>query len=47
MNTREQDRTYTISELATLASVSVRTLRYYDQISPLNPNGRDANSYRC
>jgi len=47
MNTREKDRTYTIGELTTLASVSVRTLRYYDQISLLNPNGRDANSYRC
>jgi DNA-binding transcriptional MerR regulator len=36
---------YTIQKLANLAGVSVRTLRFYDQINLLKPN-RDINGYR-
>ncbi len=39
------DRTYTTKELADLAGVSSRTLRYYDQIGLLVP-ARAANGYR-
>jgi DNA-binding transcriptional MerR regulator len=47
MNTRENERTYTIGELATLAGVSVRTLHHYDQIGLLHPGARDPeNDYR-
>lgn len=37
---------YTVSELARLAGVSVRTLHHYDQIGLLRPTARSAASYR-
>lgn len=37
---------YTVSELADLAGVSVRTLHYYDQIGLLDPSARTAAGYR-
>ena len=37
---------YTITELAGLAGVSARTLRYYDQIGLLRPVARTEGSYR-
>ncbi|MBQ8648094.1 MAG: MerR family transcriptional regulator [Oscillospiraceae bacterium] len=37
---------YTITELAQLAGVSARTLRYYDQIGLLRPVARTGGSYR-
>ncbi len=46
MNTDEHSATYTIGGLARLAGVSVRTLRHYNHINLLNPNGRDENGYR-
>lgn len=47
MNTQEKTKTYSIGELADLAGVSVRTLRYYDQIELLEPSQRDpSNHYR-
>ncbi len=39
------DTRYSISELAKMADVSVRTLRYYDQIGLLSPL-REENGYR-
>lgn len=39
------DKRYSISELAKIAGVSVRTLRYYDQIGLLSPI-RQENDYR-
>lgn len=37
---------YTIGQLAELAGVSTRTLRYYDQIGLLEPNRLSNNGYR-
>lgn len=37
---------YTVRQLARLAGVSPRTLRYYDQIGLLKPSGRADNRYR-
>ncbi len=37
---------YTISELARLAGVSVRTLHHYDHIGLLQPSGRSQGGYR-
>ena len=37
---------YTIKEIADLAGVTTRTLRYYDEIGLLNPAGKAANGYR-
>ena len=37
---------YTISQLASYAGVSTRTLRYYDQIGLLSPAAREQNTYR-
>ena len=37
---------YTIKQLATLANVSKRTLRYYDQIDLLKPSNIGDNGYR-
>lgn len=37
---------YTISRLAKLSGISVRTLRYYDQIGLLTPARTDSNNYR-
>lgn len=37
---------YTISELAQLAGVSVRTLHHYDHIGLLQPAGRSQGGYR-
>lgn len=37
---------YTIKQFAELAGVSVRTLRYYDQIGLLNPTRDHDNNYR-
>jgi DNA-binding transcriptional MerR regulator len=37
---------YSISELARLAGVSLRTLRYYDQVGLLHPSARESNGYR-
>jgi DNA-binding transcriptional MerR regulator len=37
---------YSIGSLAEMAGVSVRTLRYYDQIELLPPSGRTASGYR-
>lgn len=39
-------RTYSIGELAKLAGVSIRTLRYYDKIDLLNPIERAESNYR-
>lgn len=39
-------RTYTVSQLAKMAGVSVRTLRHYDQIGLLVPSSRSAAGYR-
>ena len=36
----------TVTELATLAGVSVRTLHYYDQIGLLRPAGTTPSGYR-
>jgi len=41
----DNQKTYSIKSLATLSGVSVRTLRYYDQIGLLVPN-RGHNDYR-
>jgi MerR family transcriptional regulator, thiopeptide resistance regulator len=38
--------TYTVQKLASLAGVSKRTLRYYDQIGLLKPAGINASGYR-
>jgi len=46
MKSRTQNINYTIGELASLAGVSVRTLRYYDQIDLLKPSWRDDSDYR-
>ena len=37
---------YTIKELADLAGVTTRTLRYYDQLELLNPAEIGENGYR-
>ena len=37
---------YTVSQLATIAGVSVRTLHHYDQIGLLQPSDRTAAGYR-
>ena len=39
-------RMYTIKQLADLANVSRRTLRYYDQIDLLKPTAVGDNNYR-
>ncbi len=39
-------RTYSIGELAKLAGVSIRTLRYYDKIGLLKPIDRAESNYR-
>ena len=38
--------TYSISQLAALAGVSVRTLHHYDAIGLLQPAGRSSGGYR-
>lgn len=38
--------TYTIKQIADLAGVTTRTLRYYDQIGLLEPQGTHGNGYR-
>ena len=38
--------TYTIKEIADLAGVSTRTLRYYDEIGLLSPADTGENGYR-
>ena len=40
------DGQYTISQLAKLASIPTTTLRYYDQIGLLEPEGRSHGNYR-
>lgn len=37
---------YTVSQLAKIAGVSVRTLHYYDEIDLLKPSSRTATGYR-
>jgi DNA-binding transcriptional MerR regulator len=37
---------YTIKEIADLAGVSTRTLRFYDEIGLLNPAAIGSNGYR-
>ncbi len=37
---------YTVQELADMAGISGRTLRYYDEIGILKPKGRNASGYR-
>lgn len=37
---------YSIGQVATLARVSVRTLRHYDQVNLLHPSGRSEAGYR-
>lgn len=39
--------TYSIQELAALSGVTTRTLRWYDKIGLLHPEGRLPNGYRC
>lgn len=46
MNSIEKNSNYTIGELASLAGLTVRTLRHYDQIGLLKPRRRDENGYR-
>ncbi len=46
MTMREQNKTYAVGELAALAGVTIRTLRYYDRINLLNPTRREDNNYR-
>lgn len=43
---RRENDTYTIHQLARLAGVSTRTLRYYDQCGLLPPRAVRANGYR-
>lgn len=43
---RRQAKAYTISQLARLAGVTVRTLHYYDQIGLLTPSARTEAGYR-
>jgi DNA-binding transcriptional MerR regulator len=38
--------TYTVKQLADLAGVSSRTLRFYDRIGLLKPEAVGANGYR-
>ena len=38
---------YTIHELAEMAKITTRTLRYYDQIGLLKPARNNQNGYRC
>jgi DNA-binding transcriptional MerR regulator len=42
----DQDMEYTVIQLARLAGVSARTLRYYDQIDLLTPVSLGENGYR-
>lgn len=42
-----RDTLYTVSQLATVAGVSPRTLRYYDQIGLLQPRRQPGNGYRA
>ena len=42
----KQAKMYTVKQLSTLAGVSSRTLRYYDQIGLLKPETVRANGYR-
>lgn len=42
----DSDMRYTIKQLATLAGISTRTLRYYDEIGLLKPEKVGRNSYR-
>lgn len=37
---------YTISQLAKLAGISTRTLRYYDEINLLKPKRINSSGYR-
>lgn len=37
---------YTIKEIADLAGVTTRTMRYYDEIGLLSPASMGENSYR-
>jgi DNA-binding transcriptional MerR regulator len=46
MNSRESNKTYSVGELAALAGVTVRTLRYYDEINLLCPSRQKDNDYR-
>src|SRR5665213_1265467 len=39
-------QTYTVKQIAKLSGVSVRTLRFYDEIGLLNPASRGDNGYR-
>ena len=39
-------KAYTISQLARMASVTVRTLHHYDQVGLLQPAARTAAGYR-
>jgi DNA-binding transcriptional MerR regulator len=41
-----EDVVYTVKQLANLAGISTRTLRYYDQIGLLNPDSIRSNGYR-
>ncbi len=42
-----RDTLYTVSQLAAVAGVSPRTLRYYDQIGLLQPRRQPDNGYRA
>jgi DNA-binding transcriptional MerR regulator len=39
-------RAYTVSQLAKMAGVSVRTLYHYDHVGILKPSSRTAAGYR-
>lgn len=39
-------KVYTVSQLATLAGVTVRTLHHYDRIGLLTPSSRTGAGYR-
>jgi DNA-binding transcriptional MerR regulator len=46
MTHRPPQNSYTVSQLATLSGVSVRTLHHYDEIGLLKPASIGANGYR-
>lgn len=46
LRSKNKSMAYTVQQLAKLASVSVRTLHYYDQIGLLSPSRVKANGYR-
>ncbi len=46
MGSEEGDRLYRIGELAEMFGVTPRTIRYYEELGLLEPEGRDEGSHR-